>query len=119
MSDQWRASASPLRKPVLTSSAKSGAYRLGFRRNQERAHLIRRQVGSLLDRHLRATYGVGRDSALCALSRTAVSSTARKTVYAVRIVDSASPRSFKLNLPRLDVGRPELVERSARRSCYR
>jgi hypothetical protein len=39
-----------------------------------------------------------------------VSSTARRIVYADRMVDSESPAVLKLYFPRLDVRRPELVE---------
>ena len=56
--------------------------------------MVRRQVGSLLAGYLGASYGLGAWFRAMALSRKAVSSTARKTVYVLRIEDSASPRPF-------------------------
>lgn len=64
-----------------------------FCSRQKRAHLVGCHVGSVVVVHLgRRTACAG----LCAiaLSRTAISSTARKIAYAVRIEGSACPRSF-------------------------
>jgi hypothetical protein len=75
---------------IRTSSVKSGAYRLSSAVARDRAHMVGRHVGSFVGGHLgpRTAW-----AGLCAIavSRTAVSSTARKTVYAVRIENSASP----------------------------
>ena len=109
MSDHWRASASLLRKPLLTSRAKVG----------HRGCLTPQPGVSAPDQTsgrqppCRLPWGVAQlaPGFALSLSRTAVSSTARKTVYAVRIEDSASPRPFSFHRPRVDMGRPELVER--------